>query len=58
MPQDEHALVALAIVFIGLAIVSWRLLAKALLCYVLVFAVLKLVRWWNDGKRDETADTI
>jgi len=55
VPEDEDALVAWAIVLIGVAIYSWKLLVKALLCYVLIFAVLKLVRWWDDRKRDGTA---
>ena len=51
VPQDEDALAAWFITLILVALYSWRLLTRALLCYLVLFLFFKLVKWWDKRKR-------
>jgi hypothetical protein len=53
VPQDEDAAAAWFVTLIFLALYSWRLLVRALLCYLVLFLFFKSVRWWDKRKRDK-----
>jgi hypothetical protein len=53
VPQDEEAAAAWFITLILAALYSWRLLVRALLCYLVLFLFFKSVRWWDKRKRDK-----
>ena len=53
VPKDEDAVAAGFITLILVALYSWRLLVRALLCYLVLFLFFKSVRWWDERKRDK-----